>query len=72
MFDPSPEQHLIMTCNPVRPWTFGVPDRRILGLPIFALSFAPVTATGVAREETTAVAAGQSQAASSAARLSSR
>jgi hypothetical protein len=39
MFDPSPEQRLIVTCNPVRPWKFGVPDRRELGLPIFSIEF---------------------------------
>jgi predicted dehydrogenase/glycosyltransferase involved in cell wall biosynthesis len=72
MFAPGPEQHLILTCNPLRPWKQGVPDRRELGLPIFAVSFAPVTATVVARKDTTAVAASQNQAASSAARLSSR
>jgi hypothetical protein len=41
MFDPSPEQRLILTCNPVRPWKFGVPDRRELGLPIFSIKFIP-------------------------------
>jgi hypothetical protein len=39
MFEQSPEQRLIVTCNPVRPWTFGVPDRRELGLPIFSIAF---------------------------------
>ncbi len=40
MFAPGPEQHLILTCNPLRPWTMGVPDRRELGLPIFSITFA--------------------------------
>ncbi len=44
MFDPSPEQRLILTCNPVRPWKFGVPDRRRLGLPIFSVRFTPIWA----------------------------
>ena len=39
MFDPSPEQRLIFTCNPLRPWKIGVPDRRELGLPIFSIAF---------------------------------
>jgi hypothetical protein len=42
MFDPSPEQRLIFTCNPVRPWKVGVPDRRELGLPIFSITFRPI------------------------------
>jgi hypothetical protein len=42
MFDPSPEQRLIVTCNPVRPWKVGVPDRRELGLPIFSIEFTPI------------------------------
>ncbi len=44
MFDPSPEQRLILTCNPVRPWKFGVPDRRRLDLPIFSVRFTPIWA----------------------------
>jgi hypothetical protein len=39
MFDPSPEQRLILTCNPLRPWKFDVPDRRELDLPIFSIAF---------------------------------
>ena len=39
MFEPGSEQHLILTCNPLRPWTLGVPDRRELGLPIFSIAF---------------------------------
>jgi predicted dehydrogenase len=39
MFSPSPEQLLILTCNPVRPWKSGSPDRRELGLPIFSIAF---------------------------------
>ncbi len=42
MFAPSPEQRLILTCNPLRPWKFGVPDRRELGLPIFSIKFTPM------------------------------
>lgn len=42
MFDESPEQRLIFTCNPLRPWKFGVPDRRKLGLPIFSIAFTPI------------------------------
>lgn len=39
MFDKGPEQRLILTCNPLRPWKLGVPDRRKLGLPIFSIEF---------------------------------
>jgi glycosyltransferase involved in cell wall biosynthesis len=39
LFAKASEQHLILTCNPLRPWTVGVPDRRELGLPIFAIAF---------------------------------
>ena len=39
MFEQSPEQRLIFTCNPLRPWKFGVPDRRELGLPTFSIAF---------------------------------
>jgi GT2 family glycosyltransferase len=42
MFDQGPEQRLIVTCNPVRPWKVGVPDRRELGLPIFSIAFRPI------------------------------
>ncbi|PTL36661.1 hypothetical protein CLG94_02980 [Candidatus Methylomirabilis limnetica] len=42
MFVDGREQRLILTCNPVRPWMFGVPDRRELGLPIFSIVFQPV------------------------------
>jgi len=42
MFECRPEQHLIMTCNPLRPWKLGVPDRRELGLPIFSIAFRPL------------------------------
>lgn len=47
MFEQSPEQRLIVTCNPVRPLKFGVPNRRQLGLPIFSIAFRPLgDATG--------------------------
>jgi len=42
MFEQSPEQRLIVTCNPVRPWKFSVPDRRKLGLPMFSIEFTPI------------------------------
>ena len=42
MFEPSPEQRLILTCNPLRHWKVGVPDRRELGLPIFSIAFTPI------------------------------
>lgn len=42
MFDRDSEQRLILTCNPLRPWKAGVPDRRELGLPIFSIRFTPV------------------------------
>ncbi|CBE67982.1 MAG: hypothetical protein F9K13_04495 [Candidatus Methylomirabilis oxygeniifera] len=35
-------QGLILTCNPVRPLEFGVPDHRDLGLPIFSIVFQQV------------------------------
>jgi hypothetical protein len=72
MFAPGPEQHLILTCNPLRPWTVGVPDRRALGLPIFSIDFAPLTEASGAGEETTTVTASLRQAASGAAPLSFR
>ena len=42
MFEQSPEQRLIFTCNPLRPWKVGVPDRRKLGLPMFLIEFTPL------------------------------
>ncbi len=45
MFVPGPEQQLVLTCNPLRPWTLGVPDRRELGLPIFSIAFTPAEPT---------------------------
>jgi hypothetical protein len=44
MFAEGAEQHLVLTCNPVRPWEVGVPDRRELGLPIFSITFTPTGA----------------------------
>jgi len=41
-FTEGPEQHLLLTSNPLRPWTVGVPDRRELGLPIFSIAFTPI------------------------------
>lgn len=46
MFDKGPEQRLILTCNPLRPWKLGVPDRRELGLPIFSIEFTLFEETG--------------------------
>ncbi len=45
MFAEGPEQHLVLTCNPLRPWTVGVPDRRELGLPIFSIGFRSIGET---------------------------
>ncbi len=42
MFASGHEQHLVLTCNPLRPWTVGVPDRRELGLPIFSIAFSAI------------------------------
>ncbi len=72
MFAAGAEQHHVLTCNPVRPWTSGVPDWRELGLPIFSIDFAPITEAGGAGEETTTVTADLSQIASGAAPLSVR
>ncbi len=72
MFAPGPEQHLVLTCNPLRPWTMGVPDRRELGLPIFSIDFAPITEARIAGEKTTTVTAGHSHSASGAARITIR
>jgi hypothetical protein len=30
-------QHLVLLCEPLRPWLHGVPDRRELGLPLFEI-----------------------------------
>jgi glycosyltransferase involved in cell wall biosynthesis len=52
LFVEGPEQHLVLTCNPLQPWKQGVPDRRELGLPIFSIEFtsiAEVTANPEAR-----------------------
>ena len=51
MFEHGPEQRLILTCNPLRPWKSGVPDRRELGLPIFSIAFRPVENTVSGRDD---------------------
>ena len=51
MFAEGPEQHLILICNPLRPWTVGVPDRRKLGLPIFSIAFGPIGEAISGRDE---------------------
>jgi predicted dehydrogenase/GT2 family glycosyltransferase len=42
MFEPGPEQRLILTCNPLQPSKQGAADRRKLGLPIFSIAFVPL------------------------------
>jgi hypothetical protein len=51
MFTAGPEQLLILTCNPLRPWTLGVPDRRELGLPIFSIEFRAIDPAAGSRDE---------------------